>query len=175
MYLGFSCRQILCYLQSCFASYLEKYLLDTAMIICKLQSKENYLHELRTMFLHFANIYFVISAWMNYLLQLFLIRKGIRSIVALLPLLGVTWLLGFFVEFHHAVVYIFILLNSTQVCNSSFESASMVYSLRDWWIFIARGGGSEDFDCVMIKFTWYHLIRSLISIYPFSYFVDDDY
>ncbi|CAH3158045.1 unnamed protein product, partial [Pocillopora meandrina] len=41
-------------------------------------------------------------------------KKGIRSIVALLPLLGVTWLLGFFVELHHAVVYIFILLNSTQ-------------------------------------------------------------
>lgn len=41
-------------------------------------------------------------------------KKGIRSTVALLPLLGVTWLLGFFVELHHAVTYIFILLNSTQ-------------------------------------------------------------
>ncbi|KAL9982934.1 hypothetical protein ACROYT_G005049 [Oculina patagonica] len=41
-------------------------------------------------------------------------KKGLRSIVALLPLLGVTWLLGFFIEFHTAVGYVFILLNSTQ-------------------------------------------------------------
>lgn len=41
-------------------------------------------------------------------------KKGLRSTVALLPLLGVTWLLGFFVELHHAVAYIFILLNSSQ-------------------------------------------------------------
>ncbi|XP_078357682.1 uncharacterized protein LOC144642574 [Oculina patagonica] len=41
-------------------------------------------------------------------------KRGLRSIVALLPLLGVTWLLGFFIEFHIAVGYVFILLNSTQ-------------------------------------------------------------
>ncbi|KAL9982391.1 hypothetical protein ACROYT_G004426 [Oculina patagonica] len=41
-------------------------------------------------------------------------KRGLRSIVALLPLLGVTWLLGFFIEFHIAVGYAFILLNSTQ-------------------------------------------------------------
>jgi len=29
-------------------------------------------------------------------------------------LLGVTWLLGFFIEFHTAIAYLFILLNSTQ-------------------------------------------------------------
>lgn len=32
--------------------------------------------------------------------------------MALLPLLGVTWLLGFFVDFHDAVKYAFILVNS---------------------------------------------------------------
>ncbi|KAL9982816.1 hypothetical protein ACROYT_G004923 [Oculina patagonica] len=41
-------------------------------------------------------------------------KKGLKSIVALLPLLGVTWLVGFFIEFHIAVGYMFILLNSTQ-------------------------------------------------------------
>ena len=42
-------------------------------------------------------------------------RRGLRSTIALLPLLGVTWLVGFFLEFHYAVGYLFILLNSTQV------------------------------------------------------------
>ncbi|XP_073256022.1 vasoactive intestinal polypeptide receptor 1-like isoform X2 [Porites lutea] len=39
-------------------------------------------------------------------------RRGIRSTVALLPLLGVTWLLGFFVDFHDSLKYAFILMNS---------------------------------------------------------------
>ncbi|CAH3032540.1 unnamed protein product, partial [Porites lobata] len=39
-------------------------------------------------------------------------RRGIRSTVALLPLLGVTWLLGFFVDFHDSVKYAYILVNS---------------------------------------------------------------
>lgn len=34
---------------------------------------------------------------------------------ALLPLLGITWLFGLFVEFHEVLAYIFILLTSTQV------------------------------------------------------------
>ena len=34
---------------------------------------------------------------------------------ALLPLLGVTWLFGLFIEFHEVLAYIFILLTSTQV------------------------------------------------------------
>ena len=42
-------------------------------------------------------------------------RRGLRSVIALLPLLGVTWLVGFFLDFHYAVGYLFILLNSTQV------------------------------------------------------------
>ncbi|XP_068709163.1 uncharacterized protein [Montipora foliosa] len=41
-------------------------------------------------------------------------KKGLRSIIALLPLLGVTSLLGFFIEFHYALTYVYILLNSTQ-------------------------------------------------------------
>lgn len=41
-------------------------------------------------------------------------KKGLRSTIALLPLLGITWLVGFFLEFHYAVGYLFILLNSTQ-------------------------------------------------------------
>lgn len=44
-----------------------------------------------------------------------LYRKGMRSIVALLPLLGVTYTLGYFISFHTVVAYLFILLNSTQV------------------------------------------------------------
>ena len=43
-------------------------------------------------------------------------RRGLRSIMALLPLLGITYLVGFFAEFHIAVAYVFVLLNSTQVC-----------------------------------------------------------
>ena len=34
---------------------------------------------------------------------------------ALLPLLGVTWLFGLFIELHEVLAYIFILLTSTQV------------------------------------------------------------
>ncbi|XP_068742843.1 uncharacterized protein [Montipora capricornis] len=41
-------------------------------------------------------------------------KKGLRSIIALLPLLGVTSLLGFFIEFHYTLTYVYILLNSTQ-------------------------------------------------------------
>ena len=43
-------------------------------------------------------------------------RKGLRSMLALLPLLGVTYILGYFLQFHIAVQYLFVLLNSTQVC-----------------------------------------------------------
>ena len=45
----------------------------------------------------------------------FLSRKGLKAIFALLPLLGMTFLLGFFVDFHVAVEYAFVLLNSIQV------------------------------------------------------------
>ncbi|CAH3153286.1 unnamed protein product, partial [Pocillopora meandrina] len=44
----------------------------------------------------------------------FLSRKGLKAIFALLPLLGVTFLLGFFVDCHVAVEYAFVLLNSIQ-------------------------------------------------------------
>ncbi|KAL9983045.1 hypothetical protein ACROYT_G005169 [Oculina patagonica] len=40
-------------------------------------------------------------------------KKGLKTIVTLLPLLGVTFLLGFFVDFHVAVSYAFVLFNST--------------------------------------------------------------
>ncbi|KAJ7376743.1 hypothetical protein OS493_032799 [Desmophyllum pertusum] len=39
-------------------------------------------------------------------------KKGLKSIVTLLPLLGVTFLLGFFIDFHVAVAYAFVVLNS---------------------------------------------------------------
>ena len=42
-------------------------------------------------------------------------RKGLRSIAALLPLLGVTWLLGFFIHWSEVLAYLCIILNSTQV------------------------------------------------------------
>ena len=45
----------------------------------------------------------------------FLSRKGLKAIFALLPLLGVTFLLGFFVDCHVAVEYAFVLLNSIEV------------------------------------------------------------
>lgn len=41
-------------------------------------------------------------------------RKRLKAIFALLPLLGVTFLLGFFVDFHVAVEYAFVFLNSIQ-------------------------------------------------------------
>ena len=42
-------------------------------------------------------------------------RKGLKAIAALLPLLGVTFLLGFFIDFHFVVGYAYVLLNSIQV------------------------------------------------------------
>ena len=45
----------------------------------------------------------------------FFFRKGLKAIFALLPLLGVTFLLGFFVDFYVTVEYAFVLLNSIQV------------------------------------------------------------
>lgn len=40
-------------------------------------------------------------------------RKGLKSILSLLPLLGVTYLFGF-IQFNEALRYLFIVLNSTQ-------------------------------------------------------------
>jgi len=41
-------------------------------------------------------------------------KKGLKAIAALLPLLGVTFLLGFFIDFHFAVGYAYVLFNSIQ-------------------------------------------------------------
>ena len=54
-------------------------------------------------------------------------RRGIRSTVALLPLLGVTWLLGFFVDFHDSVKYAFILVNSLMVSTGKAPWVSLNY------------------------------------------------
>ena len=56
-----------------------------------------------------------------------LYRRGIRSTVALLPLLGVTWLLGFFVDFHYSVKYAFILVNSLMVSTGKSPWVSLNY------------------------------------------------
>lgn len=42
------------------------------------------------------------------------LKKGLKNILALLPLLGVTYLFGF-IQFNEALRYLFIVLNSTQV------------------------------------------------------------
>ncbi|CAH3150578.1 unnamed protein product, partial [Pocillopora meandrina] len=42
------------------------------------------------------------------------IRLGVRACVVLVPLLGVTWLVGFLVPLHIAFSYIFVILNSNQ-------------------------------------------------------------
>ena len=54
-------------------------------------------------------------------------RKGLRSIAALLPLLGVTWLLGFFIHWSEVLAYLFIILNSTQV-----RTVLRLHSCRYW-------------------------------------------
>ena len=51
----------------------------------------------------------------NYHFRFSFHRQGLHSFVALLPLLGVSYIVGFFVEFRTAVAYMYILLNSTQV------------------------------------------------------------
>ena len=56
-----------------------------------------------------------------------LYRRGIRSTLALLPLLGVTWLLGFFVDFHYSVKYAFILVNSLMVSTGKSPWVSLNY------------------------------------------------
>ncbi|CAH3180830.1 unnamed protein product, partial [Porites evermanni] len=43
-----------------------------------------------------------------------LLRKGLRRILALPPLLGVTYILGYFIYFYIAVDYLYILVNSAQ-------------------------------------------------------------
>ena len=42
-------------------------------------------------------------------------RKGLKATAALLPLLGITFFLGFFIHLHSAVGYAYVLLNSIQV------------------------------------------------------------
>jgi len=51
-------------------------------------------------------------------------KRGMRIIMTLLPLLGITYLVGFFLEFHTAVRYLFIMLNSTQVQHFIIKIAS---------------------------------------------------
>lgn len=46
-------------------------------------------------------------------------RRGLKSVAALLPLLGATWLLGFVVQWSEVLLYLFIILNSTQVQSNS--------------------------------------------------------
>ncbi|CAH3195644.1 unnamed protein product [Porites evermanni] len=41
-------------------------------------------------------------------------KRGMKSVAALLPLLGVTWLLGFVAELSEIILYLFIILNSLQ-------------------------------------------------------------
>ncbi|KAL9982453.1 hypothetical protein ACROYT_G004496 [Oculina patagonica] len=41
-------------------------------------------------------------------------KRGLKSVAALLPLLGVTWLLGFVVHWSEVLLYLFIILNSLQ-------------------------------------------------------------
>ncbi|CAH3158048.1 unnamed protein product [Pocillopora meandrina] len=41
-------------------------------------------------------------------------KRSAKSIFVLLPLLGVTWIVGFCVEFHYVLGYVFLCLNSTQ-------------------------------------------------------------
>ena len=50
-------------------------------------------------------------------------RLGIKACAVLIPLLGVTWLFGLLSPLHKAFVYIFTILNSTQV------SFSQIYFL----------------------------------------------
>ncbi|XP_078363815.1 adhesion G-protein coupled receptor D1-like [Oculina patagonica] len=40
--------------------------------------------------------------------------RGLKSVAALLPLLSVTWLLGFVVHWSEVLLYLFIILNSLQ-------------------------------------------------------------
>ena len=51
----------------------------------------------------------------NFLIYCSSIRLGIRACVVLIPLLGVTWLFGLLSSTHKAFVYIFTILNTTQV------------------------------------------------------------
>lgn len=53
------------------------------------------------------------------MLHFFFHRRGLKSVAALLPLLGVTWLLGFVVQWSEVLLYLFIILNSTQVKTNS--------------------------------------------------------
>ena len=68
-----------------------------------------------------SKIYLINSSWYKWEI-LSNHRKGLKSVAALLPLLGVTWIFGLLVNIHEALDYIFILLTSTQVCFTSYMS-----------------------------------------------------
>ena len=71
----------------------------------------------------------------------FLSRKGLKAIFALLPLLGVTFLLGFFVDCHVAVEYAFVLFNSIQVkCMTGLDNIPVFF-----------GYFSCDFEFLVLK------------------------
>ena len=57
----------------------------------------------------------LLSLFFFFFFFFFFFRKGLKAIFALLPLLVVTFLLGFFVDFHVTLEYAFVLLNSIQV------------------------------------------------------------
>ena len=59
------------------------------------------------------------NAWVfKVTIHLVSFRLGVRACVVLVPLLGVTWLVGFLVPLHIAFSYIFVILNSNQVTSS---------------------------------------------------------
>lgn len=76
--------------------------------------------------------------WSNY-------RKGLKTIVALLPLLGVTFLLGFFSHLHVAVAYAYISLNSIQVkCDTKIVLFSISHLFSDGFL------SDDDFLCPLV-------------------------
>ena len=70
----------------------------------------------------------------NFVLCFF--RLGIKACAVLIPLLGVTWLLGLLSPLHKAFVYIFTILNSAQV--SLWILVSTIYGISSISVSIRR-------------------------------------
>ena len=63
--------------------------------------------------------------------------------MALLPLLGVTWLVGFFLDLHYAVGYLFILLNSAQVQFNNNKRLQVAYTHAHVYMWAPVPQGSQ--------------------------------
>ena len=67
-------------------------------------------------------------------------RTGIRSLVLLMPMLGVAWIIGLAVNVHISIAYIFDILSASQVCKTSYSKSRQcqIYEVLSLCISLAK-------------------------------------